>query len=183
MTTTLGLSGNMGGLEELTDLGKDPFGRDLAHAHGVRTGRLETGRTAGTLEELCASAVEVDLLRAGGPEEGDDRFLQGDGQVHAQRVGTDDEVQERDKAGEFEHRIISPGVIELGPAFPGEEAVETLFSRAAAQEDVGPHLLGEVRDKPAIMTGRPLLGLELGSGARVEPDGGRVAPQREAAAG
>src|SRR4030042_4871593 len=180
MTTTLGLGGNMGGLEELADLGKDPFGRDLAYAHGVRTGRLVTGRPAGPLEELCAPAVEVDLLRAGGPEESDDRFLQGDGQVHAQRVRTDDEVQERDKDGEFEHCIISPGVVELGPALPGEETVEVLFPRAAEQEDVGPHLLGEVRDKPEIMTGRPLLGLELGSGARVEPDGGPAARKSEA---
>src|SRR4030042_7127619 len=109
MTTTLGLACNMGGLEELADRGKAPFRRDLAHAHGVRTGRLVTGRTAATLEELCASAVEVDLLRAGGPEEGDDRLLQGDGHVHDPRVRTDDEVHERDKAGEFEHCIISPG--------------------------------------------------------------------------
>src|SRR4030043_480023 len=144
MTTTLGFGGNMGGLEERADLGKDPFGHDLAHAHGVRTGRLVTGRTAGTLEELCASAVEVDLLRAGWSEEGDDRFLQGDGQVHAQRVRSNDKVQERDKAGEFEKRVIGPGVMDPGPALPGQEAVELSFPRPPEQEDVGPHLLGEV---------------------------------------
>jgi len=63
----------------------------------------------------------------------------------------------------------------LARLFRARKRLKFLFSRAPEEEDVGPQLLGEVRYELEIMTGRPLLGLKLGSSACVEPYQGPAA--------